>query len=211
MTVQTFTAGQVLTAAQLNTLQASVWTDEANTQTGTSYTLVLTDGGKQITMSNASASTLTVPPNASVAFAIGVRLMVIQLGAGLVTITPGAGVTFNSMSINQIMQQYQVCELIKTATNTWSVNFSVPTTSVPYRYQVGQVTGSSAFTVTFAANRFTFAPMVVSQTKSVGSAVAYDFTNTPTTSGFTIERNVGGSYTSQYIAIQATSGTGAGP
>lgn len=85
------------------------------------------------------------------------------------------------------------------------------TTYVPFRYQAGSTSGSGTFTVTFASGRFTAAPMVVSQSKSIGSNVAYDFTNVPTTSGFTIERNVGGTWTSQWIAIQATSGAGAGP
>lgn len=85
------------------------------------------------------------------------------------------------------------------------------TTYVPFRYQVGSTSGSGAFTVTFASGRFTAAPMVVSQSKSIGSNVAYEFTNVPTTSGFTIERNVAGTWTSQWIAIQATSGAGAGP
>lgn len=122
MTRQTFTVAQVVTAAAMNTLQDSVWSDDVNTQTGTSYTLVLTDAGKQVTMSNASASTLTVPPNASVAFAIGVRLQIIQLGAGAVTLTAGAGVTLTSLATSLVMAQYQVATLIKTATNTWVAN-----------------------------------------------------------------------------------------
>ena len=119
MARQTFTAAQVLTAAQMNTLQDSVWSDDVNAQTGTSYTLVLTDAGKQVTMTNASASTLTVPPNSSVAFAVGVRIQVIQLGAGAVTLTAGAGVTLSSSSTSFIMSRYQTAILIKQATNTW--------------------------------------------------------------------------------------------
>ena len=116
---QTFTSGQVLTAAQQNTLQDSVWSDDVNAQTGTSYTLVLTDAGKQVTMTNASASTLTIPPNSSVAFATGVRIIVIQLGAGAVTLTAGAGVTVSTQASSLAMAQYQVATLIKQATNTW--------------------------------------------------------------------------------------------
>ena len=122
MARQTFTAAQVLTAAQMNTLQDSVWSDDVNAQTGTSYTLVLTDAGKQVTMSNASASTLTVPPNASVAFDVGVRIVVIQLGAGSVTLTAGVGVTLTSQATSFAMVQYQIATLVKTATNTWVVN-----------------------------------------------------------------------------------------
>jgi hypothetical protein len=122
MARQTFTAAQILTAAQMNTLQDSAWSDDVNAQTGTSYTLVLTDAGKQVTMNNASASTLTIPPNASVAFTVGVRIQVIQLGAGAVTLTAGAGVTVNSLSTSLILGQYQVATLIKQATNTWIAN-----------------------------------------------------------------------------------------
>lgn len=128
MARQTFTAAQVLTAAQMNTLQASVWSDDVNAQTGTSYTLVLTDAGKQVTMSNASASTLTVPTNATVAFDVGVVIKVIQLGAGAVTLTPAGGVTFTTPynlvggNTSFPMSQYQVATLIKQATNTWIVS-----------------------------------------------------------------------------------------
>jgi len=122
MARQTFTSGQILTAAQVSQLQDAIWSDDVNAQTGTSYTLVLTDAGKQVTMTNASASTLTVPPNASVAFAVGVRIQVIQLGAGAVTLTAGAGVTISSLATSLVMAQYQVATLIKTATNTWVAN-----------------------------------------------------------------------------------------
>ena len=122
MARQTFPAAQVLTAAQMNQLQSSVWSDDVNAQTGTSYTLVLTDAGKQVTMNNASASTLTIPPNASVAFDVGVRIVVIQLGAGAVTLTAGAGVTISTQATSLVMAQYQVATLIKQATNTWIAN-----------------------------------------------------------------------------------------
>ena len=122
MARQTFTAGQVLTAAQMTQIQDSVWSDDVNAQTGTSYTLVLTDSGKQVTMTNVAASTLTVPPNSSVAFATGVRVQVIQLGAGAVTLTAGAGVTINSLATSFEMAQYQVATLIKIATDTWVAN-----------------------------------------------------------------------------------------
>jgi hypothetical protein len=121
MARQTFTAGQVLTASQVSTLQASVWSDDVRADTTTGYTLVLDDAGRQVTMSNASASTLTVPPNASVAFAVGVRVRVIQLGAGAVTLTAGAGVTLSETGNNLVLGQYQSAVLVKQATNSWVV------------------------------------------------------------------------------------------
>ena len=53
-----------------------------NAQTGTTYTLALTDNGRLVTLSNASAITVTVPTNASVAFSTGAIVNLQQIGAG---------------------------------------------------------------------------------------------------------------------------------
>lgn len=90
-----------------------------NAQTGTSYTLVAGDAGDFVTMTNASASTLTVPPNSSVAFAVGTVIEGAQLGAGQVTLTPGSGVTINGAPGLKVADQYGTFGLLKTATDTW--------------------------------------------------------------------------------------------
>lgn len=91
----------------------------ANTQTG-SYTLVLGDAGKVVEMNVAGANTLTVPPNASVAFPIGTVLEVFQYGAGQTTITPGAAVTIVSSGAKlKTTGQYSSASLRKRATNEW--------------------------------------------------------------------------------------------
>lgn len=95
-----------------------------NAQTGTTYTLILSDTGKYVEMNNASANTLTVPPNSSVAFPIGTEVTVIRTGAGLTTIAPGAGVTINYYSVSgsatrSIKAQWAAATLIKRATDTW--------------------------------------------------------------------------------------------
>ena len=91
----------------------------SNTQTGTSYTLVLADAFKFIEMSNAAASTLTVPPNSAVAFPIGTVIEGVQLGAGQVTLTPGSGVTINAAPGRKVAAQYGVFGIRKSATDTW--------------------------------------------------------------------------------------------
>lgn len=112
-TAQTFTEAQVFTTTR-NT--AGLLT---NDQTGTTYTLVLTDAGKIVTLSNASAITLTIPTNASVAFPTGAIINLEQLGAGQVTVG-GAGVTINSKDGNKKLSgQYSGAYLRKTATDTW--------------------------------------------------------------------------------------------
>lgn len=93
-----------------------------NVQTSLSYTLALSDLGKMISMVNASAQTLTVPPDSSVNFAIGTQIPVRQGGAGQITFSPGAGVTLRSRgSVFRTAGIYAYATLIKIAANTWDV------------------------------------------------------------------------------------------
>jgi hypothetical protein len=113
-------------ATALANLGGSPITRSVNTQTGTTYTLVLTDNGKLVTLSNAAAITATVPPNSSVAFPIGTQIDVVQLGAGKVTLAQGAGVTINSVSSNKSLSaQYAGGTLLKTATDIWLLTGSL--------------------------------------------------------------------------------------
>ena len=115
---ETFTAGQVLTAAECTNLAIAMIA--LNAQTGTSYTTVLGDDGKLITLDNASAITLTIPPNGTVAYGIGTQLNLMQLGAGQVTITPGAAVTIRSAGSKlKTSAQYAVATVVKIASDTW--------------------------------------------------------------------------------------------
>jgi|688.fasta_scaffold12113_11 hypothetical protein len=92
---------------------------ELNNQTGTTYTLVSADRGKLVSLSNASAITLTIPTNATTAFPTGTRIDIIQTGAGQVTVG-GAGVTINSkLSNKKLTGQGSAASLIKFATDTW--------------------------------------------------------------------------------------------
>lgn len=64
--------------------------------TGTTDTLLLSDAFGAVDFDNASAITLTVPPEADVGFLNGTFIELRQLGAGAVTIQGGTGVTINS-------------------------------------------------------------------------------------------------------------------
>jgi hypothetical protein len=96
-----------------------------NAQTGTSYTPVLADAGKIITISNGSAIAVTIPPNSSVAYPIGSSLTFISIGAGLTTIGQGSGVTIASVGGTAtapiITAQHNSATAIKIATDTWQV------------------------------------------------------------------------------------------
>jgi len=117
-TRQVFVASQVLTAAEQNALATAMIAIRAST--AASVTALITDDGKLITMSNASANTFTIPPNSSVAFGIGTQLNIAQLGAGSTSIVAGAGVTINSNGGKLVLNgQYAVATCVKTDTNEW--------------------------------------------------------------------------------------------
>ena len=90
-----------------------------NAQTGTTYTTVLTDNNKVVTLDNASAIALTVPLNASVAYPTGAQIHLYNKGAGQVTVAGDAGVTVNGSNGLKLRVQYSVATLIKLDTNTW--------------------------------------------------------------------------------------------
>ena len=94
-----------------------------NAQSGTSYTLIIGDAFKTVTMNNTSANTLTIPTNASVAFSVGDRIDVVMLGAGTTTITGASGVTLNGVASpttgGAIAAQYAAASCLKIGTDTW--------------------------------------------------------------------------------------------
>lgn len=92
-----------------------------NAQTGTTYTLLLTDQSKSVRLTNASPVTMTVPPNSGVAFPIGTTIRLIQGGAGLVTVAQGSGVTVNTAGTLALAGQYTSRTLVKVDTNTWDL------------------------------------------------------------------------------------------
>ena len=91
-----------------------------NAQTGTTYTLALTDANALVTLSNSSAITVTVPTNASVAFATGAQVNIQQIGAGGVSVVGDTGVTVNGTGTG-LRAQWSAATLLKTGTNTWTL------------------------------------------------------------------------------------------
>lgn len=91
-----------------------------NAQTGTTYTPVLTDATKLVTLSNAGAITLTVPTNASVAYPTGSQINIQQIGAGQVTIVGDTGVTISATG-TKLRVQWSGATLVKTDTNVWTM------------------------------------------------------------------------------------------
>jgi hypothetical protein len=96
MSKQTFTTGQVLTAAQMTSLQQTALLGGDASAKVASYVLVAADAGTAISMSNASATTITVNTGL---FAAGDIVTILNLGAGVCTITAGTATVATSGSL----------------------------------------------------------------------------------------------------------------
>lgn len=112
MAKQTFTTGQVLTAAQMTSLQQTAMLGGAASAKVASYTLVAADAGTAISMSNASATTITVNTGL---FAAGDTVQITNLGAGVCTITAGTATVNTSASL--ALAQYESGTLTFTSTS----------------------------------------------------------------------------------------------
>ena len=99
MAKQTFTTGQVLTAAQVNALQTNDFNQTVSAKTA-SYVLVAADKGTRIEFSTSGSVTCTVNTGL---FDAGDTVYIQNTGAGVVTITAGTATvnTSASLTVNQ--------------------------------------------------------------------------------------------------------------
>lgn len=115
--------GDVMTSAMFNGLVAFT----LNPQTGTTYTSVLNDSYQVlVTMSNASANAFKIPTNASVAHPVGTVITVMNIGAGVCTISAVTSGTTTVLSAGATpaaptLAQYKSAACIKTGTDAWYV------------------------------------------------------------------------------------------
>lgn len=105
-----------------------------NAQTGTAYTLALGDASDIVSMNNAAANTVTIPPNSSVAFPYpgdggtngATQITIRQAGSGTTAIAPGTGVTLLARGLTSgtlhMAGQYAYATLTKVAINTWELS-----------------------------------------------------------------------------------------
>ena len=115
--------GDVLTAASYNSLVAFT-VGTANTG---DYTAVLADQYQVLEIMNkATAIAFKIPTNASVAFPIGTAITVLNIGAGLCTIsavTPGTTTVLSAGAVaaSPTLAQYKTAVCIKTGIDAWYV------------------------------------------------------------------------------------------
>lgn len=118
-----FSTGNVLSATNMNGLTAFT----VNADATTDYTAVLADQYQAlISMNKATAVAFKIPTNASVAFAVGTVITVLNKGAGTVTISAVTSGTTTVLSAgataaSPTLAQYKTAVCIKTATDTWYV------------------------------------------------------------------------------------------
>jgi len=123
------TNGQVLTADSTASMGIT-WSTPAvatlnltlNAQTGTTYSLVAGDVNKLVTLSNASAITLTVPNGV---FTTGQQINIQQIGAGQVTVASDGTTVLTSTGATstapKLRAQYSAATIVCTSSNNFTV------------------------------------------------------------------------------------------
>lgn len=170
------------------------------------YTLVLGDAHTFVLMNKATAVTLTVPEEASVDFALGTQIYVMQLGAGQVTLQEGAtGVEILTRSSLATLDQYSVVHLIKIGDDLWSVDGSLEGSYEAGPIQTIPIACSDETTaLTTGTGKVTFRMPFAFTLTGVRASV----TTAPTGSALTVDINEGGSsILSTEITIDATEKT----
>ena len=102
MAKQTFTSGQVLTAAQMTSLQQTAMLGGNTTAKTTSYVLTAADAGTVVAMNSSGSTTITV--NTSI-FSAGDIVTIQNRGTGTCTVTAGTATVNTSGSL--VLAQYQ--------------------------------------------------------------------------------------------------------
>jgi hypothetical protein len=130
LSIDTATTADLTTAQTLTnkTLTSPLINLGINANTSTTYTFVLADNGKLVTSNNASAQTLSIPTNASVAYPVGTQINVAWItGAGQPTINAVTSGTTTVLSTGatstapKLRVVNSVASCIKIATDTWLV------------------------------------------------------------------------------------------
>ena len=161
MAIQDFTAGQVLTAAQMDSLQANDYNWTVSTKTA-SYVLVAADKGTRVVMNSASATTITV--NTSL-FNAGDTLFIQNIGAGTCTITAGTATVTTASSL--ALAQWGGGTLYFTSASA-AIFFSGGGTSY------GTATGGSSSSITVGGINYTLLTFTTDGTLTVTKAGLFD-------------------------------------
>jgi hypothetical protein len=178
MALQTFTASQVLTAAQMTALQANDYNQTVSNKTA-SYVLVAADKGTTLVMNSATATTITVN---TALFTAGDTLKIQNIGAGACVVTAGTATVTSSGSLS--IPQWGGGTLYFTSASA-AVYFSnaIPSGLTLIKSQtIGSAVSSVAVTGAFST---TYDNYLIIVSGGVGSATSnFDLQLGATTSGY---------------------------
>lgn len=105
-----------------NTVQTSAGVPSLTqfVQRTSSYTLDdLTLIDEVLEVNSSSATTITIPTNATLAWPVGASMDILQTGTGQVTIANAVGVTLNFTPGNKLRTQWSSCTIMKRGTDSW--------------------------------------------------------------------------------------------
>jgi hypothetical protein len=142
MAIQTFTAAQVLTAAQMNALQANDYNQTVSTKTA-NYVLVAADKGTRVVMNSATATTITV--NTSL-FAAGDSLRLQNINSGATVVTAGTATVTSAGSLS--IPQWGGGQLYFTSASAAVYFPDANTSSSVSIFSVSQASGTNGGTAT---------------------------------------------------------------
>jgi hypothetical protein len=193
MAKQTFTTGQVLTAAQMTSLQQTAMGGGSPVAKTASYVLVAADAGTVIQMNSASATTITVN---TALFAAGDSVQIQNIGTGICTITAGTATVTTAGSL--ALSQWEGGSLYFTSTSA-AIFFDV----VQSASAGGGITLLSTTTLSGASTTISS----IDQTYTNLVAVIYGMTNATSDGGILVRPNNLTTSTSHVITNTTAAGT----
>lgn len=110
----------ILTQAQADLRYEQIGVVHGINEQTANYVLTLADIGQTIGMKVAGANTLTIPAQATVAWPVGAWFNLIQVGAGVTTLTPGAGgVVINARIGLRTSGQWAMSTVLRYSADVW--------------------------------------------------------------------------------------------
>lgn len=123
-TARTISEEQVvgrITGGAIAGINPSSVAQQINTQTGSTYTVVIGDAGKIVEMTTATVNTVVIPTNASVAFPVGTRIDLVQYGTGQLRVATTSVVTtiYSARTVFTLATSKAFATIYQRATNEW--------------------------------------------------------------------------------------------
>jgi hypothetical protein len=140
------TSSDVKFLSQVNSVLSweTISTNELNAQSGTTYTVQLTDFGKLITFNNASAVTVTLPQQSTTATDAGFYCWFLNIGVGKVTIIKQGSET---LSGNVILNQFAECKVERPTTTAWAIFGGTATVQDCFPMTVGGTLANQSYDI----------------------------------------------------------------